>query len=86
MTLKIDSAGRIVVPKPMRERLGFKAGTDIEIVETADGIVLKPVTDQPVMEKVNGLWVHHGRTHAHFHWDRFIQEEREEHSRRILGL
>lgn len=86
VTLKIDNAGRIVVPKPIRDRLGLRAGADIEIVETADGIVLKPVVDQPAMERINGLWVHHGRTPAHFDWDRFVQEEREEHNRRILGL
>ena len=79
VTLKIDSAGRIVVPKPIRDRLGLHAGTDIEVTETADGIVLKPAIDQPAMKKVNGLWVHLGRTGSQFDWDRFVQDEREEH-------
>ena len=82
MTLKIDKAGRILLPKPIRDRLGLRAGAGVEIVETADGIVLKPIVDQPAMEKINGLWVHHGRTPAQFDWDRFVHEEREEHSRR----
>lgn len=86
VTLKIDSAGRIVVPKPIRDRLGLHAGADIEVIETPDGVVLKPCTDQPAMEKVSGLWVHRGRTPAQFDWSRFAQEEREEQSRRILGL
>ena len=86
VTLKIDNAGRIVVPKPIRERLGLRAGSDIEITETPDGIVLKPVPDRPAMEKVNGLWVHHGQPPANFDWDRFLNEEREERTRRILGL
>lgn len=66
VTLKIDSAGRIVVPKPIRDQLGLYAGAHIEVV--------------------NGLWVHRGRTPAQFDWSRFAQEEREEQSRRILGL
>ena len=86
VTLKIDSAGRIVVPKPIRDRLGLRAGADIEVIETPDGIVLKPSVDQPSIQKVNGLWVHLGRTPSNFDWDRFTQEEREEQSRRILGL
>lgn len=85
MTLKIDNAGRIVVPKPIRDRLGLRAGSDIEITETPDGIVLKPVAERPAMERVNGLWVHHGHTPAQFDWDRFLSEEREERSRGILG-
>ncbi len=37
MTLKNDNAGRIVVPKPIRDRLGLRAGADIEVIETVDG-------------------------------------------------
>jgi AbrB family looped-hinge helix DNA binding protein len=31
--IRIDKAGRIVVPKPLRERLGFKPETELEAVE-----------------------------------------------------
>lgn len=70
---------------PIRDRLGLRAGADLEITETADGIVLKPVEDQPPMERVNGLWVHQGSAPAGLDWDRFVDEEREAHSRRIFG-
>jgi AbrB family looped-hinge helix DNA binding protein len=33
MTLKIDKAGRIVVPKSLRERLGFNPNTALEAIE-----------------------------------------------------
>jgi AbrB family looped-hinge helix DNA binding protein len=36
MRTTIDAAGRIVVPKPLREELGFAAGTELE-VEAVDG-------------------------------------------------
>lgn len=36
MRTTIDAAGRIVVPKPLRERLGFAPGTELEI-EAVDG-------------------------------------------------
>jgi AbrB family looped-hinge helix DNA binding protein len=32
----IDAAGRLVVPKPLREELGFAPGTELE-VEAIDG-------------------------------------------------
>jgi AbrB family looped-hinge helix DNA binding protein len=31
MRATIDGAGRIVVPKPLREELGFAAGTELEL-------------------------------------------------------
>lgn len=31
MRTTIDSAGRLVVPKPLREELGFAPGTDLEL-------------------------------------------------------
>jgi AbrB family looped-hinge helix DNA binding protein len=32
MELRIDKAGRVVIPKPLRERLGFKPDTELEAV------------------------------------------------------
>jgi AbrB family looped-hinge helix DNA binding protein len=31
MRVTIDGAGRLVVPKPLREELGFGAGTELEL-------------------------------------------------------
>jgi AbrB family looped-hinge helix DNA binding protein len=31
MRATIDSAGRLVVPKPLRDELGFAAGTELEL-------------------------------------------------------
>jgi AbrB family looped-hinge helix DNA binding protein len=36
MRTTIDAAGRMVVPKPLREELGFAPGTELE-VEAVDG-------------------------------------------------
>jgi AbrB family looped-hinge helix DNA binding protein len=36
MRTTIDSAGRLVVPKPLRDELGFAAGTELE-VDAVDG-------------------------------------------------
>ena len=86
MTLKIDKAGRIVVPKPMRERLGLRAGMDIEVAESSEGLTLKPAKDRPAMIKVDGFWVHQGEPPKGFDWSRMIEEHREERHRKVLGL
>jgi AbrB family looped-hinge helix DNA binding protein len=36
MRATIDAAGRLVVPKPLREQLGFAAGVELEM-EAVDG-------------------------------------------------
>lgn len=37
MTLKMDKAGRVILPRPVRERLGLHAGSDLEMQETPEG-------------------------------------------------
>lgn len=36
MKATIDAVGRLVVPKPLRDQLGFAAGTELEL-EAVDG-------------------------------------------------
>jgi AbrB family looped-hinge helix DNA binding protein len=85
MTLKIDKAGRIVVPKPVRERLGLRAGMDLEVAEKSDGLLLKPVAQKPSMMRVKGFWVHQGVAPKNFDWDRLLEEQRDSHLRKLLG-
>ncbi len=76
--LRIDKSGRIVVPKPLRERLGLKPGTELEVVDQRDGMLLRAIVERPALVKVDGLWVHRGVAQPGANWDRIIQEVREE--------
>ncbi len=78
MELKIDKAGRIVLPKPLRQRLGLKPGTALEAVEKPEGVLLKRVEQRPSMIKVDGLWVHQGRAEPGANWERILEDVREE--------
>jgi len=42
MKVRIDQAGRIVVPKALRERLGFRPGTSVEVIEQPEGVLGAP--------------------------------------------
>ena len=84
MELRIDKAGRIVVPKPLRERLGFKPDTELVAVEQTDGVLLKRVEQLPSMVKVDGLWVHQGSAEPGASWERILEHVREERIESVL--
>jgi len=84
MELWIDKAGRIVVPKTLRERLGFKPDTELEAVEQPEGVLLKRVQQRPSMVKAGGLWVHQGRAEPGANWDRILEDAREERIESVL--
>jgi AbrB family looped-hinge helix DNA binding protein len=86
MTLKIDKAGRVVLPKPVRDRLGLRAGSDLEIEETPEGIVLKPAERRPSMVKKQGLWVHTGKVPEGYDIVQAIRDDREDRIRKLAGL
>ena len=78
MELRIDQAGRIVVPKPLRQRLGFKPGTELEAIEQPEGVLLKRIDQKPSMVKVDGLWVHQGNAEPGANWDLILDDVRED--------
>jgi len=39
---KVDSKGRVVLPKSVRDRLGLDPGTEVEVVEEDGKVVVKP--------------------------------------------
>jgi AbrB family looped-hinge helix DNA binding protein len=86
MTLKIDKAGRVILPKPVRDRLGLQEGSDLEIRETLEGLVLTPAGRGPSMVRKQGLWVHTGKLPRGFDIVKSIQDDREERIRKLAGL
>ncbi|MGH9437353.1 MAG: AbrB/MazE/SpoVT family DNA-binding domain-containing protein [Terriglobia bacterium] len=84
MTVKIDKSGRIVVPKPLRQRLGLKPEMELEIVEQLGGVLLRPVEQQPSMVQVDGLWVHQGTAGHEVNLERVLEAVREERIQSVL--
>lgn len=82
--LKIDKAGRIVIPKSLRERFGFKQGVGVEAHEEGNRLILKAVSVGPAMVREKGLLVHQGKPLERLDWQGIIEEVREERHRAIL--
>lgn len=53
---KVDSKGRIVLPKEVRERLGITPGTEVEIREEDGKAVVRPEDDpDEILERMEEL-------------------------------
>jgi AbrB family looped-hinge helix DNA binding protein len=59
-TLNMDRAGRLVLPKPVREQLQLEPGQPLELESFDDHIVLRPVRGNASMYKKQGVWVFRG--------------------------
>jgi AbrB family looped-hinge helix DNA binding protein len=77
MNVRVDKAGRIVLPKPVRDRLGLKAGASLEVSENADGLLLRPANSRSSLVKRNGRWVYTGKAPRNINWERLVEEDRE---------
>jgi AbrB family looped-hinge helix DNA binding protein len=86
MTLRIDKAGRVILPKPVRDRLGLRAGSDLEMQETPEGVMLKPVARKPSLVKKGGFWVHNGEIPTAYDILKAIDEDQEARMRKAWGL
>jgi AbrB family looped-hinge helix DNA binding protein len=86
MTLRMDKAGRVILPKPLRDRLGLNAGSELEIQETPEGVMLTPADRRPSMIRKQGLWVHTGKLLLGFDSVHAIEDDREERIRKLVGM
>jgi AbrB family looped-hinge helix DNA binding protein len=55
--LTIDKAGRIVIPKPLREELHLEPGDDLELESAGEEIRLRPVRGTGPLAQEHGVWV-----------------------------
>lgn len=83
MELSIDKFGRVVIPKKLREHLGVGLSLKVEVKETAEGILLKPVRRASGLVRKGGILVHQGEPSPHINWDSLVEDEREERIRKI---
>jgi AbrB family looped-hinge helix DNA binding protein len=84
MKLRIDRSGRIVVPKPLLKRLGLHPDQELELLEQPNGVLLRPVRQEPSLVKVAGVLVHQGVVESDVDWDRLIDDVREERIQELL--
>jgi AbrB family looped-hinge helix DNA binding protein len=85
MTLRVDNAGRIAIPKPMLDQWGLSEGSELEVIDSPSGVLLKPAGREPVLVYEDGMLVHTGRLPEGLDWFKLVDEDREERMREIAG-
>jgi AbrB family looped-hinge helix DNA binding protein len=78
MQVHIDKAGRLVLPKSVRQQLGLTPDTALEVVPSPEGVLLRRVVERPSMRQVDGLWVHQGVAAATADWSSIVESLRDE--------
>ena len=83
MATTIDGAGRLVVPKALREQFNLTPGCELEIEAGPDGITLRRTDIEPALVRKQGILIHHGSTRASVDIGEFVRAEREARSARL---
>jgi len=86
-TVEIDKAGRIVVPKKLRDALHLTPGTRLKVERSGTTLVLEEDLPEPRMEMIDGLWVMTGvKPGIDEDVNTVIDEQRERRMRFVAGL
>ena len=84
--LTVDKVGRIVLPKPVRDKLLLAPGDELELESLDDRITLRPLRGTAQLRKKRGVWVFHcGVPLSASTVDETIEQVRRERDDRNLG-
>jgi len=84
--LTLDKAGRIVIPKPLRDELHLEAGDTLEMESSGERITLRPIRGTGPLTKEHGVWVFRtGQPLPASATDEMLQRIREERDLANLG-
>ena len=76
-TLTLEAGGKVVLPEALRMRYGFEQNVPIRVIETASGILLVPLTNEPMSVAVReelAAW----QSLSAEAWDQFPYDEASE--------
>lgn len=95
MTVTIDKFGRVLIPKPLRDRLGLKPGTELALAvhDTGDGapaLEIRAAAETDDLEEglvyIDGVLVHNGRPTDDMDTSRILKDIYHARALRHAGL
>jgi AbrB family looped-hinge helix DNA binding protein len=82
--ISLDRAGRLVLPKSIRDEMHLSPGDDLLVENEGDRITLRPVRPEAMLKKEHGVWVYQGES-SDLSIPKLIDEERERRLREFAG-
>jgi AbrB family looped-hinge helix DNA binding protein len=82
--LTLDQAGRLMIPKALRQQLHLGPGDTIQLESEGDQITLRPCRPEAVLKKEKGVWVFQGEP-ANVSIPDLIDQLREKRLREVTG-
>ena len=83
MKTTIDAAGRLVVPKSLRDQFHLTPGSELEIEPMSDGVIIRQADRGPALVNHDGVLVHHGPQTTDLDIAAFMRRERESQARNV---
>lgn len=85
-TVTLDKAGRVVIPKSLRDEMRLAPGDSLTLESDGDQVTLRPVRSSSPLRKKRGIWVFHGgRRISAAETDRTLENVRQERDRELRG-
>lgn len=86
MTAKVtlDKAGRVVLPKPLRDQMQLAPGDTLQLESEGERITLRPIRPKATLMKEHGIWVYQGDS-TDTSIPGFLDREREKRLRESIG-
>ena len=85
-TVTLDKAGRVVIPKTLRDDLQLAPGDTLALESDGDSVVLRPVRSASALRKEHGIWVFRsGQKLSGVETNRAIESLRRGRDRAVLG-
>ena len=82
--LTLDKAGRVVIPKPLRDELRLSPGDALHLEADGERITLHPVRPRPPLQKEHGIWVYRSGQPSNASITELIDKEREKRIRDLM--
>ena len=82
--LTLDRAGRVLIPKALRQQLHLGPGDSLQLDSEGEHITLRPVRPHAQLKKEHGVWVYQGEpTRASI--SDLIDRGRDKRTRQLMG-
>lgn len=85
-TVTIDKAGRVIIPKSVRDELHLDPGDALELQSEGNQVTLRPIQSATPLRKERGVWVFHGHDKLSVEdANKLVQDARRQRDRSNLG-